>query len=345
MIKNNCKNSLLVSIIVPVYNTEKYLSTCIDSIINQTYKNLEIIIVDDGSTDSSPKICDEYACRDSRIKVIHKKNGGLSSARNAGLDVITGNYISFIDSDDYIAQTFIENLLNALHNDNSDFAMCNFIQINENNEVLFEFPQINSDEIGCHTISDFWRTFEKHATVSIVSWNKLYRRRLFDDIRYLEGHIHEDLYIMPDITEGSSTVSFVIEPMYYYVKHSDSIIGKLKNTANFDIDKAMSLIKLCEYFLKKEYFSVLIIQIINTVIETTINYKKSNKHFHSEKETFNKCKKTLINLYKEIRINKQSFPISYKIKFFMSIYSLSTNIFYVTYKTIKFAQFFYEIFS
>lgn len=108
------KNEVLVSIIVPVYNVEKYLEKCIESIINQTYSNLEIVLSDDGSTDNSPSICDEYALKDSRIRVIHKSNGGLSDARNAALDIISGKYITFIDSDDYIEKEAIEILVNAM---------------------------------------------------------------------------------------------------------------------------------------------------------------------------------------------------------------------------------------
>ena len=116
----------LVSIIVPIYNVEKYIKECIDSIINQTYKNLEIILVDDGSPDCCPKICDEYSKKDKRIKVIHKENGGLSSARNAGLDVAKGEYVSFIDSDDVVDEKFIETLYNLCIENNCDISECNF---------------------------------------------------------------------------------------------------------------------------------------------------------------------------------------------------------------------------
>ena len=114
-----------ISVIVPIYNVEQYLRKCIDSIINQTYKNLEIILVDDGSWDNSPRICDEYAKRDNRIKVIHKKNGGLADARNTGLKMITGNYISFIDSDDYIEKTMYEKMIKVILKYNADIIECN----------------------------------------------------------------------------------------------------------------------------------------------------------------------------------------------------------------------------
>ena len=123
--------NLLVSVIVPIYNVEKYLRKCVDSILNQTYKNLEIILVDDGSPDNCGNICDEYALSDSRIRIIHKKNGGLSDARNAGLDIARGNYILFVDSDDYIDETMVEKLYEALEKEKAEMSLCSFVYVND----------------------------------------------------------------------------------------------------------------------------------------------------------------------------------------------------------------------
>lgn len=125
----------LISVIVPIYNVEKYLARCVDSIVNQTYKNLEIILVDDGSPDRCPKMCDDYAEKDSRIKVVHKKNGGLSDARNAGMAVATGEYISFIDSDDYVSDDFFECLLDVMNKENSDIAECSVVKLYEDGHL------------------------------------------------------------------------------------------------------------------------------------------------------------------------------------------------------------------
>ena len=119
------KNNDLISVIIPIYNVEKFLSFCIDSIVNQTYKNLEIILVDDGSTDNSGKICDEYALKDNRIKVMHKQNGGVSSARNVGLNIAKGKYIGFVDSDDYVENDMFEILHNLIIKNNVDISCCN----------------------------------------------------------------------------------------------------------------------------------------------------------------------------------------------------------------------------
>ena len=123
----------LISVIVPIYNVEKYLDRCVDSIINQTYKNLEIILVDDGSPDNCPQMCDDYAKKDSRIKVVHKENGGLSDARNVGMEVATGEYVSFIDSDDYISLDFYETLLETIVDNDSDIVECGVVKFYEDN--------------------------------------------------------------------------------------------------------------------------------------------------------------------------------------------------------------------
>ena len=138
------KNIDLISIIIPVYNVEQYLSRCIDSVINQTYKNLEIILIDDGSTDDSGEICDEYALKDNRIKVMHKQNGGVSSARNEGLDISKGNYIGFIDSDDFIEKDMYEFLYDLLTKNNCDISCCNKFIFKDNKFIASKsFPKGN----------------------------------------------------------------------------------------------------------------------------------------------------------------------------------------------------------
>ena len=137
----------LISVIVPVYNVEKYISRCIESIMKQTYKNIEIILIDDGSTDNSGKICDEYSLKDDRINVIHKKNGGLSDARNTGLDIAKGKYISLIDSDDFVSKFFIETLYNTCKNENCEIAICEYERVYEEKEEISDLENDNKVEI------------------------------------------------------------------------------------------------------------------------------------------------------------------------------------------------------
>lgn len=178
----------LISVIVPVYNVEKYLEKCVQSIINQTYENLEIILVDDGATDNSGKICDEFAKKDSRIKVIHKENGGLSDARNFGLDIATGKYISFIDSDDFVNKRLFEILHKEIIKNDYDIAFCDYFKFFENDNVDEEIS--NSYKILEHTkysiLNLYYDIGHKHEK-AVVAWGKLYKSKFFKDIRYPKG--------------------------------------------------------------------------------------------------------------------------------------------------------------
>jgi glycosyltransferase involved in cell wall biosynthesis len=178
----------LISVIIPIYNVGDYLKKCVNSIINQTYKNLEIILVDDGSTDKSGILCDEFAKKDSRIKVIHKQNGGLSDARNCGIEASSGKFIAFIDSDDFIAPDFYEYLLSLQKENNADIAECNFIRVYEEKQDEFEFP-IKKENIilktdGVGALFLFMSDDDEISTNSVVVWNKLYNKKLFEDIRF-----------------------------------------------------------------------------------------------------------------------------------------------------------------
>ena len=163
----------LISVIVPIYNVEKYLDRCVDSIINQTYKNLEIILVDDGSPDNCPQMCDDYAKKDSRIKVVHKENGGLSDARNVGMEVATGEYVSFIDSDDYISLDFYETLLETIVDNDSDIVECGVVKFYEDNsfdKYSDDLKVTNYDTVdGLEGLINE-NPFKQHV------WNKLYNQ-------------------------------------------------------------------------------------------------------------------------------------------------------------------------
>ena len=206
------KNAL-ISIIVPVYNVDKYLSKCIDSIISQTYNEIELILVDDGSPDNSPKICDEYARKDNRIIVIHKENGGVSSARNAGLDIAKGEYIGFIDPDDYIVSDMYECMVNAIEKYNFDMVVCGYDYIDENGNVTRPY-KIKSDEIL--TQKQFVSMqFDMPPTVRHGVVNKLFRKSLFSGIRFPENmHSSEDVYVICSYVKKISDCVFIHKPLY-----------------------------------------------------------------------------------------------------------------------------------
>lgn len=228
----------LISVIVPIYNVDKYLNKCIDSILEQTYRNLEIILVDDGSTDSCGAICDEYACSDKRIKVIHKINGGLSSARNAGLNICTGSLISFVDSDDYLETNMIEELWKNMHEFESDISICNYFRDNNRKKVINK--ELFDSETFVAEEDDKFLFLHKHYTLTIHAWGKLYKRELFDGIRYPDGKIYEDAFIVCDLLDRARVVSYLMKPLYNYVYRENSIFHTF-SVKHFDKIEAFNI--------------------------------------------------------------------------------------------------------
>lgn len=219
----------LVSVIVPVYKVESYLSRCVDSIINQSYRNLEIILVDDGSPDKCPEICNEFAEKDSRIRVIHKENGGLSSARNAGLDICRGEYIAFVDSDDYIAENYIEKLHTAVKDENADIAVCDFCCTGELNEVFKSYNSYDTESFvsdGKEVLRRYYCNYKGFGYV--VAYNKLYSRRIMNEVRFPYGKIHEDEYVFADIMLNCGKIACVSDKLYFYFQRGDSIMSSKK---------------------------------------------------------------------------------------------------------------------
>lgn len=214
----------LISIIVPVYNVEQYLEQCITSITAQTYTNLEIILVDDGSTDKCPNICDEWAKKDDRIKVIHKTNGGLSDARNAGMRIATGEYIAFVDSDDRIHNKFIELLFTALKNNNSYLAACDvaFVKNHDETHALAESAciSVNDTEKALNTLI--------HGNgFRAVVWNKLYHRDLLNNESFKIGRYHEDEFFTYRIIAKVKNPVYVNAKLYYYLQRENSIVNSI----------------------------------------------------------------------------------------------------------------------
>lgn len=208
-----------VSIIVPIYNVEKYLKRCIDSILKQTYKELEIILVDDGSTDSSGLICEEYKENENRIKVIHKNNGGLSSARNAGLDIATGAYLTFIDSDDWIAENHIEQIMNALEAKSADIAVCGIVVIDGKTSNVYK----SVDNICEFTSYDAIDNILMGGSIDVSACNKVYKNEVFNNVRYPEGENNEDAAVIIDILSKVKKIVQIPDNSYYYYQRKGSI--------------------------------------------------------------------------------------------------------------------------
>lgn len=244
------KNEDLISIIIPLYNEEKHLDRCIKSIVKQTYKDIEIIILNDGSTDSSKEICDKWSQIDSRIKVIHKKNSGVSDTRNLGIEKSQGKYITFIDSDDYIDETMINKLYVDLINNNSDISVCGFKRITENNKILYESIK---KKTTLNNKNEFLNELMKEKLFIGSLWGKLYNKELFKNNKLDKNlRIAEDLDLLIRISKDIKKISLIGENLYYYFdneksvtrksnfdKYSDEIKVLEKNLNNSDINKKL----------------------------------------------------------------------------------------------------------
>ena len=214
----------LISVIVPVYRVEEYLERCVKSILSQTYKNLEVILVDDGSPDQCPAICDACAEKDARVKVIHQENKGLSGARNAGIDAASGEYLAFVDSDDYVSPHFIEELYQLLQDTGCAIGQCRF------SYVKGDGPVEEGDSAFCiyrgESLMEQLYGPEEKATCFVVAWNKLYRAELFKEtgIRYPEGRIHEDEATTYRLFHEAKKLAFLDRALYgYYTENGGSI--------------------------------------------------------------------------------------------------------------------------
>ena len=208
-----------ISVIVPVYKVEAYLKKCVDSILGQTYQNLEIILVDDGSPDNCGEICDEYAARDPRIKVIHKPNGGLSDARNAGLDVCTGEYIGFVDSDDWIEPHMYQRLYELIQQFNADMAFGGVADDVLQGNIVRTVK--TSDYGETPFAEDNVAAMRRYFHGSWAAWDKLYRAELFREIRYPVGEINEDEAIVLPLLDRCNAVCYTNEVFYHYVRRVD----------------------------------------------------------------------------------------------------------------------------
>ncbi|MDY5368324.1 glycosyltransferase family 2 protein [Bifidobacterium sp.] len=236
----------LVTIILPVYNVAKWLDTCIQSVVEQTYHNLQIILVDDGSTDEAPTICEHWAAKDRRINVVHQQNAGLSAARNTGLRLRKGEYVCFVDSDDYVEHDYVQRMLDTALAKQADMVVCNVRKEDENGNAPteetdpdFETKTLTSRQYMFYAMHLCWKHWKP-----IVAWNKLYRSEIWDDLTYPVGKINEDEFVFAQLVVRCRRVACINDVLYHYVQHDDSITNKKYSIRNLDKIEA-----LCQRFL------------------------------------------------------------------------------------------------
>lgn len=234
----------LITIIVPIYNVEKYLQRCIDSLINQTYYNIEILLINDGSKDNSLSICKKNSLKDIRIKLISQENHGLAYTRNIGIQYAAGKYIMFVDSDDYIHPQMVEILHRNLKKENAEISSCGHLEIYTNGFTdILNKKRIYKNYTPEEALQVFLFTHE----IDVVCWNKLFLKSLFDNIYFPEKKLFEDHYTIYKILDKAHKIVFDSTPLYYYCKRNDSIGGNKYSTKNLQLKDAIE--EECKYII------------------------------------------------------------------------------------------------
>ena len=304
----------LISVIVPVYNVEKYLNRCVDSIINQTYKNLEIILVDDGSPDNCGKICDEYAKKDKRIKVIHKENGGQSDARNKGIEIAKGKYVGFVDSDDWIDKNMYEILYKNITKYNCDLSTCNFIRTYQKNS-----REGNNEEniFEIYTQDEYIKKFFKIGTQECVyyPWNKLYKKKLLERNQYPVGLTSEDVEgTFKYLLKCKQIVTTKVIAYNYFYNNESTTKSKFSNKDLELLTIWDNVVLLAKDFGKKDYIDWAILN--RERINMTILYRMAKQLTLSEiEQKYGSQKKQLIKQLKidKRKLLKSDIPLSRKV--------------------------------
>lgn len=295
------KKNPLVSVIIPIYDVEIYLAKCIESVLAQTYHSLEVFLVNDGSPDNCGSICDEYAQKDNRIVVIHKKNGGLSDARNVAIDIAKGEYITFVDSDDYISPYYIETLLDLATESDCDIAVTSLVQFQEGEEIAIQSCNYNKKvfEVNEAINEMFYQgSFDNSA------WAKLYHRSLFSSgIRYPIGILYEDLATTYKLFLLANKVAFSNRKTYFYLIRSNSIEGSPFNEKK--MKSVLFIIGELEKFKKSnpEFLDPINCRIMSFLLHVLFETNKGSK---SEKELFLLVKKYRMSVLKNSRARKKT---------------------------------------
>ncbi|MBX9185755.1 MULTISPECIES: glycosyltransferase [Clostridium] len=311
-----------ISIIVPIYKVEKYLERCINSILNQNFSNFELILVDDGSPDDCGKICDEYKRIDNRIKVIHKKNEGLSAARNSGIEVAIGDYIAFVDADDFINRDMYRVLYENAIKSQADISICNF-------EYIYEQSQVNENSIvlvkpieSYDKNESLKKLYSNEKIQFIVAWNKIYKRELFLDIRYDYGKCHEDEFIIHKLLFKANRVVYTSTKLYYYLQRNESIMKSSFSVNRVDILEALE--NRMEFF-RSEKMMDLEYKTQNSYLNYFFNYYYKIKYKLKNNDKSKEMKKQFRNNYKYLLINPN---YSIKGKLLWYIFLINSYLFY-----------------
>lgn len=292
----------LISVIVPVYNVKNYLNACIDSILAQTHSNLEIILIDDGSTDGSQEICDFYEEKDARVKVFHKKNGGVSRARNHGLAHANGDFISFVDSDDIIDTRFYELMLELIRHQNADVAMCSMQRFSNDSEI--ENKQIDVFPDTCYILDADMAcaaVFGKSSMTYASASNKLYSKKKIEGLSFPEGKVYEDAFFIKQLLASPITIVYIDAPLYHYRYVKGSILHKKISKQHYDICTLHE--EYAKDFLSsdnQDLYTLSRLHYYNCLEQLYVQAKNGK----SEQTVIDFFYKKLIALYEELKANR-----------------------------------------
>lgn len=321
-----------VSIIVPIYNMEKYLNRCIESIVNQTLKDIEIILVNDGSTDNSKKICEEWCNRDNRIILINKKNGGLSDARNKGIEMASSKFIGFVDSDDWIEKNMFKDLFTNIKKYNADICALKFEKVNkysmdrlslDNNIKVYS----NIEALKkLFTVNSYTET-----ALTIPVWNKLYNKKLFDKIRFPKGKLHEDVYVTYKLFYNSIKIVELNKIGYFYYQRLGSIINSDLNIKKLEVyDNVREIYKyICNKDIKLENL------VLKQYVSKYLNlYNELNKSKSIDEDIKKIYRKRMINDFRSDLKGLIKNSDNIKLTLIIVLFSINPNI-YNYYKCIQ----------
>lgn len=306
----------LVSIIVPIYNVEKYLSRCVDSIIKQSYENIEIILIDDGSKDKSGEIADTYADISHKVNVFHKENGGLSDARNYGLSNAKGKYVCFIDSDDYVHCDFVKQLVNICEKYNCEIAQCSFQYTTISNQIR---EDADSSIKVFTNIQMLNQLYNETYLNTVVAWNKMYRKDLFTEIKYPTGRIHEDEATTYKLIYAATQIGITAEKLYFYYQNSESIMHKKYSLKRLDILYAIEERK--KFYFEKGLIDLSYKDCYRYLTKILINYYHIyyidlDEGMVDKKNVLRELRKKYISSLKECRCTGWSFKRRIMLMFF-----------------------------
>lgn len=303
-------NTKQISVIIPIYNVEKYLPKCIDSVINQTYGNIEILLINDGSTDNCGLICDHYADKDNRVNVIHKENGGLSSARNVGLSLAEGRYIAFLDSDDWIDPEMYKVLIEALERTGADIAACGFKEVYQNKIIVQSYSGFETIYDKINAINSL---FDETKNIRFEVWNKVFKKEIIGDIRFKDRQVFEDVYFDRNVFLKMNSLVYVDKPMHNYLKEREG------NTNSHFSDAKLSVFKEFDDFIDE----LKVVGMVDSsrkleafALHTSITLFCGAVQLHASKST----KKKLREEHYKYHINGNSNPYIGKIKSYFFLY-------------------------